>query len=361
MRIICTVINDLTYDQRMHRICTALVEVGHRVTLVGRMLPASKPLPERPFLQVRLHCGVQKGALFYALYNLRLFFFLLTARYDAICSVDFDSLPAGCLVSVLRRKKRVFDAHEFFTEVPEVTNRPVVKATWDWIGRICLPFYHRAYTVGPALAALMGARYGLSFGVVRNVPVVRPVAPKPEGQLKIVLYQGALNEGRGIEAALEAMTLLPEEVVLWLAGEGDRSEVLRQLAFQLGLGERVRFLGYVLPDDLPDLTAKCWIGLNLLENKGLSYYYSLANKFFDYVQAEKPVLAMRFPEYEALNQQHQVALLLDNLSATTVAEAIQRLANDNGLYTHLSKGCAAARLTWVWEQEKETLLRLWAF
>jgi glycosyltransferase involved in cell wall biosynthesis len=361
MRIICTVINDLTYDQRMHRICTALVEAGHRVTLVGRVLPGSKPLPERPFLQVRLQCGVQKGALFYALYNLRLFFFLLTARYDAICSVDFDSLPAGCLASVLRRKKRVFDAHEFFTEVPEVTNRPVVKATWDWIGRICLPFYHRAYTVGPALAALVGARYGLSFGVVRNVPVARPVAPKPEGQLKIVLYQGALNEGRGIEAALEAMTLLPDEVVLWLAGEGDRSEALRQLAFQLGLGERVRFLGYVLPDDLPDLTAKCWIGLNLLENKGLSYYYSLANKFFDYVQAEKPVLAMRFPEYEALNQQHQVALLLDHLSATTVAEAIRRLANDHDLYTHLCEGCAAARLTWVWEQEKETLLRLWAF
>lgn len=361
MRIICTVINDLTYDQRMHRVCTALTEAGHTVTLVGRVLPVSKPLPERLFQQVRLQCFVQKGALFYALYNLRLFFFLLTARYDAICSVDFDSLPAGCLVSVLRRKKRIFDAHEFFTEVPEVTNRPRVKAVWDWIGRVCLPFYHRAYTVGPALARLMGERYGIAFGVVRNVPTARPVAPKRDTQTKIVLYQGALNEGRGIEAALEAMTLLPDEVVLWLAGEGDRSEALRQLANQLGLGERVRFFGYVLPQDLPALTEQCWLGLNLLENKGLSYYYSLANKFFDYVQAEKPVLTMRFPEYEALNQQHQVALLLDNLSAKTVAEAIQKLADDTDLYHSLCESCANARLMWVWEQEKKALLRLWTF
>ncbi|MEO6760490.1 MAG: glycosyltransferase, partial [Saprospiraceae bacterium] len=161
MIIICTVTNDLTYDQRMQRICTSLAEQGYWVQLVGRQLPASIPLKSRPFEQKRLRCRFRKGFPFYAEYNLRLFFYLMTARYDAVCSVDLDTLGAGCLATLLRRKKRVFDAHEYFTEVPEVVHRPVVKAFWGLVAWCCLPFYRHAYTVGPALAEIFAKKYGL--------------------------------------------------------------------------------------------------------------------------------------------------------------------------------------------------------
>lgn len=363
MKIIFTVTNDLSFDQRMQRICGTLAENGYVVTLIGRNLPGSIPLETTAFQQKRLHCYFQKGFLFYAEYNLRLFLYLLFAQYDAVCSIDLDTLAAGCFASLIRRKKRIFDAHEYFTEVPEVVDRPFVKAFWSWIARICLPFYQQAYTVGPALAGIFQQKYGLKFEVIRNVPMrTDAMLKKPEvhptALPKRILYQGALNEGRGIETMLLAMPML-ENVELVLAGEGDLSTELRQKADALGLGDRVKFLGYVKPADLKKLTAEAWLGLNLLENRGLSYYYSLANKFFDGVQAGIPLLTMDFPEYRALNAELEVAVLLPALTPEVVAASVHKLLTHPDLYEKLSQNCQIARTEWNWEREKAILLDIY--
>ncbi|MEZ4965060.1 MAG: glycosyltransferase [Saprospiraceae bacterium] len=366
MTIVFTVTNDLSYDQRMHRICRTLAENGYQVCLVGRSLPHSIPLTDRPFRQKRLRCFFRKGFLFYKEYNLRLLWFLLFARYDAVCSADLDTLVAGWLATVIRRKKRVFDAHEYFTEVPELVGRPLVKNAWEMIARICLPFYKYAYTVGPALAAIFQKKYGLPFEVVRNVqPTAMPVSENSGTSLDIsalpkpgLLYMGALNEGRGIETAIEAMRHL-ERLHLWIAGEGDLSEALRRQTEASGLGEKVTFLGYVSPGEMRVLAENAWLGLNLLENRGLSYYYSLANKFFASVQAGVPVLTMNFPEYRAHNEQFEVALLLDQLTVDAVVEAIRRLRSDASLYQRLQQNCILARREWNWEHEAPRLLDIW--
>ncbi len=354
--IIFTVTNDLTYDQRMHRICSTLAAAGYAVTLAGRLLPESVALKTTLFVQKRLPCHFRKGVLFYAEYNLRLFFFLLTASYDAVCSIDLDTLPAGCCATLLRGKKRVFDAHEYFTEVPEVVNRRIVRACWAFLARICLPFYRHAYTVGPELAAIFTKKYRIAFAVVRNVPHKTLSSPPQQGSG--LLYQGALNAGRGLEPLLVAMQSI-ENVSLTLAGEGDCSAALRAQATALQVNDKVQFLGYVQPEDLKKRTRDAWLGLNLLENTGLSYYYSLANKFFDSVQAGIPVLTMNFPEYSALNRQYEVAILLDDLTPASIAAAVQRLQTDQELYLRLQANCLLAREVWNWEREKETLLRVW--
>ncbi len=360
MNIICTITNDLTYDQRMQRICSSLAAHGYKVQLVGRELPQSLPLALRPFSQKRLRCRFHRGFAFYAEYNLRLFFYLLTARYDAVCSIDLDTLAAGCVATLIRRKKRVFDAHEYFTEVPEVVHRPLVKAFWAGMARCCLPFYKHAYTVGPALAGIFTDKYGLEFAVVRNTPVVisNSSVKRSREAKPILLYQGALNAGRGLEAAITAMQQI-EHVQLWLAGEGDLSAALRQMVVEQHLQTKVRFLGFVQPEELKILTEQAWAGLNLLENRGQSYYYSLANKFFDYVQAQVPLITMNFPEYSALNAQLEVALLLNDLTPQTVATAIGQLQNDADLFTRLQSGCAQARLVWNWEADEKVLLEVW--
>ncbi|MCB0534109.1 MAG: glycosyltransferase [Lewinellaceae bacterium] len=357
--IICTVTNDLSYDQRMQRICSTLAERGYRVTLLGRVLPHSLPLKMRNFEQHRLRCRFNRGMLFYAEFNLRLLWYLMRANYDATCSVDLDTLAAGCLAGVIRRKKRVFDAHEYFTEVPEVTGRPVVKLVWSAVARLCLPFYQLAYTVGPALAAIFEKKYRIPFGVVRNVAEASPAPVKnKQAPQKVLLYQGALNEGRGIEQALQAMQQL-DGLELWLAGEGDLSETLRNMASELGVQDKVRFLGRVQPEALKQLTPQAWLGLNVLENKGLSYYYSLANKFFDYIQAGVPQLTMNFPEYRALNTQHEVALMLDVLSPEAIVSAVRQLLENPETYAKLQRETLPARQAWSWEKESAVLLQLW--
>ena len=126
-RIYFTVTNDLIYDQRMHRICTTLAENGYDITLVGRELPSSLPLAEKKFRQERIHCFWKKGKFFYTEYNIRLFFFLLLKKMDAICAIDLDTIIPCLYISKWKKITRIYDAHEFFSELKEVISRPGIQ------------------------------------------------------------------------------------------------------------------------------------------------------------------------------------------------------------------------------------------
>ena len=353
-KIICTVTNDLSYDQRMIRICTSLSQAGYQVELVGRKRAASIPLKEQAFQQKRLKCFFEQGKWFYLEYNIRLFFYLFFSRFDIICAVDLDTILPGLYASRLKRKVCVYDAHEYFTEVPEVIRRPNIKKIWEWVARRSIPKVPYCYTVGDCLATIFEERYGPKFEVIRNVPFPQENLAQASDP-PVILYQGALNEGRGLEQAILAMQHV-EGAQLWLAGEGDLSKDLRSLTERLKLKHKVRFLGYLQPEDLRKVTLQASIGLNLLENKGLSYYYSLANKAFDYIQAGIPSLSMDFPEYRSLNEQFHTFLLLPNLETSTIRAAIERLLTDEALYQSLQQNCLEAKKVLHWEAEERKLI-----
>lgn len=368
MKLVFTVTNDLCYDQRMQRICSTLSAEGHEVTLVGRFRKTSPLLPAVDYRQIRLDCWFDQGKLFYLEYNFRLFWWLLFHKsFDIYTGIDLDTLMPCLGIARLKGKKCYYDAHEYFSEVPEVIDRPLTKWIWELIARICIPRVDRAYTVGPALAQIFQKRYGIPFQVVRNMPLQQvnisntaPSTPQPlnSSTSSIILYQGVLNAGRGLETAIAAMQKI-EGAELWLAGEGDLSEELRQLAKDLQVESKVHFLGYLTPVELRSVTQQASIGLNLLENRGLSYYYSLANKAFDYVQAGVPSIQMNFPEYLALQAEHRVFYLINRLEVEVLEQAIEHLLGDNELYLALQENCRAAATEWCWENEKRNLLDMY--
>ena len=90
--IIVAVTNDLVTDQRVGRTCSALVEAGYRVTLVGRQLPWSSDLGPRPYRTERMRLLFRRKAVFYAEYNLRLWLKLMCKHADAFYANDTDTL-----------------------------------------------------------------------------------------------------------------------------------------------------------------------------------------------------------------------------------------------------------------------------
>ncbi len=355
-RIFFSVTNDLSYDQRMIRICGSLATAGYTVCLIGRKQVHSVPLIQRKFQQVRLHCFFQKGMGFYAEYNIRLFFYLLLHRADVYCAIDLDTILPNLIVSRIKRKQRVYDAHEYFTEVPEVVRRPTVKRIWEKIAQWSIPQFEHCYTVASDLGRIMTTTYGPNFIVIRNVPMSTEKVTSPDkDQVFTLLYQGVLNEARGLEVAIKAMKKLPK-TQLWLAGEGDLSAKLRQLAQDEKVENQVHFLGYLQPEALKEITLKAHLGLNLLENKGLSYYYSLANKAFDYIQAGLPAIHMDFPAYRDLHDQYDVFLLLEELSVGALVSRVTAIQKDQIRYERLQQNCLSARTTLNWEQEEKVLL-----
>jgi glycosyltransferase involved in cell wall biosynthesis len=356
-RLVFTVTNELTYDQRMIRICSSLAGAGYAVTLIGVKRPGSPPPPDQPFQQKRLSCYIQKGKGFYIEYNLRLFFYLLFKNTDLICSIDLDTILPGYFISLLKRIPRVYDAHELFCEMKEVVTRPRIYRFWKRVEHFAVRRYKNGYTVNEIIAAEFMRMYGVQYEVVRNAPVLRPltIPPKPE---KYILYQGAVNEGRSFETLIPAMKQVPLPLII--CGDGNYMQQCRELVQQHGLEQKVIFRGKVLPGELRDITAKAWIGLTFFENKGQSNYYSLANRFFDYIHAGVPQLCVNYPVYKEINNKHRIAVLMNDLSPKAIAQGLNSLLNDQPLYDLLQRNCLEAREVFNWQEEEKTLLAFYA-
>jgi hypothetical protein len=72
-----------------------------------------------------------------------------------------------------------------------------------------------------------------------------------------------------------------------------------------------------------------------------------------------PVVTMDFPEYRALNNVHEVAVLLPGLEAQHIAAVVLRLDNNPEMYQYLVRNCQKAAAEWHWDNEKITLLAVW--
>ena len=133
---------------------------------------------------------------------------------------------------------------------------------------------------------------------------------------------------------------------------------LEELTISEGLENKVVFTGRLDREELDNLTAHATIGLNMLGGNSLSYYYSLGNKFFDYIQARLPQVCIDFPEYRALNEKYEVALLRKN-TIEEIESAIRLLLEDGSLYERLRKNCDEAASILNWNAVNKQLLALY--
>lgn len=351
-RIILTVTNDLSYDQRMHRIANTL-SAGFDVLLIGRKLPGSCRLENEKFRQKRFRCLFNTGPLFYAEYNFRLFFILLFRPADILCAIDLDTILPVYFVSLLKRCKRVYDAHELFTEQQEIITRPAIKKIWLAIEKFCVPRFTSGYTVNHFIAGEFQKRYKVTYNVIRNLPVLYPLTPQPARKSKWIIYQGAVNEGRCFETLIPAMKDVNAKLVI--CGKGNFFEQTKQLIKEHGAEDKIELRGYVSPGELRELTQQAHIGVTLFNGEGLNQYHSLSNRFFDYIMAGIPQVCVNFPEYASLSKIYPVASLLNDTQPASIAAALNNLLVDDVLHKQLTENCLSARQSLNWEKESHYL------
>lgn len=344
--------SDYNYDQRMQRIADTLSEIS-KVEVWHRGNSISYDNGKNRF--VTIDPVFKKGWLFYFVFNLVVFIRLIFTKADIIYSVDTDSLFAGGLAAKIKRKTLVFDSHEWFTEVPELKGRNWVKSIWSVVEKMFIPGAGLLITVNDSLAKIFTQKWKKPFYSIRNLPLTKAISPGA-GNDKILIYQGAVNEGRGLECVMLAMEFLPDYKLI-IVGNGDIKQNLVDMSRTFPWGNCIEFISRILPEQLDALTVKARYGLNLLDDSSLSYHYSLANKFFDYWQAGVPSINMDLPEYRKWVQAEGIGLLLPTLDARALAELI--LKNDErDLYSKMKDNCLKNRNKYVWEAEAPKLLKL---
>lgn len=356
MRIVVSVTNNLITDQRVHRVCQSLHNHNNDVILVGRSWPEA-PMPLRNYKVRRLNLIFRKKFLFYAEYNIRLFFFLLFNKADVLVANDLDTLPANYCAARIKRCQVFFDSHEYFPETPEVYNRPFVKKIWETAEKMFVKGCHRYYTVSDSLASVYYQKYGLAFQVIRNVPLWYPFPEPSNAEGNLILYQGSVNVGRGLELMIRAMKLLPH-MRLVIAGNGPELMKLKQLAYTCEVDNQVEFTGLLVPEELRELTVKASVGISLEEATGLSYISALPNKVFDYIQAGVPVLVSDLPEMKALVNKYNAGMILEERTPENLAFTLNLMLHDKVKRAEWKKNLAIAAGELCWENEEPKLLGL---
>lgn len=366
LHVYVSVTNDTSFDQRVHKTCITLVNLGYDVLLAGRKLPNSIPLQPQSYKVKRFKLWFNKGALFYACYNLRLFFFLLFKKIDILHANDLDTLLANYLIKKIKKCELVYDSHEYFTGVPELTNRPRVQKIWKKIESRILPNLKHCITVNHSIAQLYEEEYKIKFAVMRNIPEKKPqIQPKSRQELdlpddkKIILLQGAgINVDRGAEEAVEAMQYI-DNAVLCIIGSGDVMPILHQIVKKLDLRKKILFIPRQTAENLRHYTLNADIGITLDKNTNINYRYSLPNKIFDYIHAGIPILASDLPEVKKVIETYQVGCIVKTHQPVDIAECISYMLSAKEQFILWKANAIKATKELCWENECKPLVEIY--
>lgn len=364
-KIIISVTNDLSTDQRVKKVCGTLYAMNYDILLIGRKRHTSLKL-KRPYQTKRMRLVFNKGALFYAEFNIRLFILLVFSKVDIYHANDLDTLLANYLAAIIRRKPIVYDSHEYFTGVPEIQNKKLVKKVWQTIEQFIFPKLKHIITVNQSIAQLFKDEYNKDLRILRNVPnKVETLKLKSKSELNIVedkdiiITQGAgININRGIEELVEAMQYL-NNVCLIIIGDGDVIPQLKKRVLELKLENSIIFKGRMPYHEMMQYTQHAKLGITIDKDTNTNYKYSLPNKLFDFIHAGIPILASKIIEVEKIIKNYQIGLFINNHEPTHIANQIKYALDNKELMSEWKSNTHHASKELNWEIEENTLKDLY--
>lgn len=359
-KVIVAVSNDLFTDQRVRKVSQSLVGFGFEVLTIGRHKKTSPVLVNYPCANRRFRLLFETGPLFYASLNIRFFIFLLFERFDVVHSNDLDTLPACFLAARIKRKKIVYDTHEYFTEVPELVNRPKVQRIWKRIEAWIFPKLEHIITVNKSIARLYEKEYGKKLVVLRNVPykMNKLQAIENHQPIQIILQGNGINIHRGAEELILAMQLI-DNVHLHIVGHGDVMPTLKQMVNENDLSSKVSFYGRLPFEQMMQITAACDVGVTLDRSTNINYLYSLPNKLFDYIQSGLAVVSSNLYEIQHIIDTYQCGIVINEVTPEHIADAIKKLQQNPEMLKLFKENSHKAAQQLNWENEEKELKALY--
>jgi len=357
-KVAFSVTNCICYDQRVLKIADTVSKLDCDITIIGRRKDNCCDTNIVPFRTIRFNMIFRKGFLFYKFYNIRLFIHLLLNKYDLLVANDLDTLLPNFLVSKLKRLPLVYDSHEYFTGVPEIQNRHIVKWVWMTIEKQIFPHLENVMTVSDSIAAQYEKEYGLRPLTVRNcsrntdhiIPFSREELGVNKDHLLLILQGSGINIDRGGEELIDAICKT-EGVSLMIVGSGDVSSYLQEKAKTLDATQRIKFIPKIRWEQLIRYTKSADAGLSLDKNTNINYRFSLPNKLFDYIASGIPVIAGNLDEVSKIIIENTCGIIIPEVTPDEISQAVIHLKSNPALLAELKKNSVIASEKINWETE----------
>jgi glycosyltransferase involved in cell wall biosynthesis len=363
LRICFFILNPFDYDSRARFICEDILASGWELDIIAtvggelksfgranihRLSQSIKPVRQRRFIE----------------YNIRAVSIAKTTKADIYHAVDLDTLWAAAKAAKVSGSRVVYEASELYVELLSLYKRPLVKAFWSLLEKRLINKADAVVTINESIANELVKRYGIKkpeivMNVAKLPKIIKPVDLRQRFNLNskfVLIYQGILRPGQGTVRALKAVARLPE-VSLVFVGDGPFRSEIERCSVELGLKGRVRFAGMVAPDQLLNYTAGANAGLLLMEPESLNNYFTLPQKFFQYIAAGTPPIAADRPELRRLVRNDNLGLVLKDGATQDDVRAIDDFLQ-NGLES-ASQACHIAKNKYRWEKEGKKLLEIY--
>lgn len=174
---------------------------------------------------------------------------------------------------------------------------------------------------------------------------------------KLLLYIGAMGDGRGLVPCLGALKKLPAAYHFVTMGYGAKYvDLLRDKAKEMGVSDRFHVHPPVLPEDVTSCVTAADLTLCLMQPVSRSYIESVPQKFYQSLNAGVPVLTSNFPEISRLVMKHRVGASVPPEDIGAICTAILELTSGRVSRAEWEVRCKAAGQAMTWENEAEQLL-----
>lgn len=273
------------------------------------------------------------------------------------------SLPAGALFKRLFNAKLVYDAHELETERNGLLG--LEKILCKWIEKYFIGSADLITVVGESIADWYRDNYFITRPVViLNSPPKRNFSKKDllrqnlgiKSTQKILLYQGLLSKARGVGLLLDTFKSRKDDsVVIVFMGYGLLQSEVQMAAEKYS---NIYFHPAVSPFELLDYTSSADIGVALIENNCLSYFYCMPNKLFEYAMTGLPLLVSNMQDMSKTVSENQMGVVISDFTPQSISDAIDKM--DILDLNQISKNAYSFAAKNAWEKQEKKLLKAYA-
>jgi len=390
MKSVCILVqNYYEIDIRVRRKAEALVAAGYTVDVLAlaSFYSKSKSYTLNGVNVYTLSLGKKRGSLGrYAFEYLAFFlwsFVKLSVRMGErrYSVIDVNNLPdflvfAGAYAK-LRGAKIVFDMHEitpeFYISKFGIKENSRLVRLLKWVEKASFNFADHVITINEPINKLLESR-GLS--VSKTTVVINAVdesmfasaasAPAASdatiAQEKfIMMYHGTLTHMYGLDIAIEAFGKVHKEMPgadLWILGNGPEKASLECLSKKLGLDGTVKFIGNVLPQEVPQWLKRCDVGV-LATRRDIFLEFSFSNKLSEYIIMGKPVISSRLRTIRHYFDDEALAFFEPD-NPSDLAKQMVRMFSNPGLRARLAERAKQEYSPINWKVMKQRYLKLMA-
>ncbi|MGA7839119.1 MAG: glycosyltransferase [Ignavibacteriaceae bacterium] len=362
--VLITFLGNIHYDTRTFNLYKTFSEKGFDVDVVSFDWLTERFKAEKGKISVYKLTKKYSSILFYFYFALIISFRILFSKAKFIFAEDVYTLPFCVVFGKMKGARIFYDSREVYGHLAGLGEKKTIQSWLVKIEKTFIQHTTKVFTTGSLDSAHIEKEYNLDETIViRNLPLYTEIKNpfdfrahyKLSADTKILLYQGIILHGRGLKIIYDILSEL-DNCVLVVIGGGEFKDYYQKLSIEKGLSDKVFFFGKLGQNELLNYTAGADIGLSLIENLSLSYYYALPNKMFEYILTGVPVFASNFPQMKDIIDQYNVGSYSDPENREEIISNLQMLIDDNNYRSELKRNCLKASKQLNWEKEIEKLL-----